>query len=209
MSVKSRLDVFFFKRKWRKKNFHNETFPVNLFNPEYVIVGKKTYGELYVSMQSHKSKLIIGDYCSIGPDVKFMLSSDHFINHLSTFPFKVKYGFEKQEGVTKGDINIRDDVWIGSNAIILSGVTINQGAIVAAGAVVTKDVPPYAIVGGNPAKIIKYRFPDEIIKKLKDLDYRNIDDEIIQRNIERLYTEINDIEDLDWILNNDKNKKYN
>lgn len=85
---------------------------------------------------------------------------------------------------------VGDDVWIGLNAIVLSGVHIGQGAVIAAGAVVTKDVPPYAIVAGNPARIIKKRFSEEIILKLLTLDYGKIDAQNIKRNIEYLYNEI-------------------
>ena len=86
----------------------------------------------------------------------------------STYPYELLILKSREGGiaVAKGDIVIGDDVWIGENAIICSGVTIGQGAIVAAGAVVTKDVEPYAIVGGNPAKVIKYRFDENICKKL-------------------------------------------
>lgn len=200
MSIKSTIDLFLFKKKWRKNNSHNGTFPVNNFNPELVSVGRKTYGELYVSMFSDESKLEIGDFCSIGPDVKFLVSADHFTNHISSFPFKAKYGIAKSEGVSKGDICVKDDVWIGANAIVLSGVTINQGAIVAAGAVVTKDVPAYAIVGGNPAKVIKYRFDEEIVAELKKFSYKKLDEEKINDNISKLYSVVMSKEDIEWLF---------
>ena len=107
---------------------------------------------------------------------------------------------ENFEAKSKGDIIIKDDVWIGTNAIILSGVTIGQGAIIAAGAVVTKDVPPYAIAGGNPAQIIKYRFEPEIIEKLKKFDYSKLTEEKIQKLGLKLYKEITK-ENVDNLLN--------
>ena len=101
---------------------------------------------------------MIGNYISIAQNVHFLLDVEHFANHISTYPFKVKLlHSQKSESFSKGDIIIDDDVWIGYGATILSGVRIGQGAVVATGAVVTSDVPPYAIVGGVPAKVIKYR----------------------------------------------------
>lgn len=83
-----------------------------------------------------------------------------------------------------------DDVWIGYGAMILSGLTINQGAIIAAGSVVTKNVPAYAIAGGNPAKIIKYRFEDSIIDKLVKIDFSKLDKNLIINNVNDLYRKI-------------------
>ncbi len=162
--------------------------------PFYCSVGKHTYGfnknNVLFHSESQKERLIIGDFCSFAPNVAFILASEHSYKGLSTYPFKVKILGEDFEAQSKGDIVIKDDVWIGLNSIILSGVTINQGAIVAAGSVVTKDVPPYAIVGGNPAKVIKYRFEPEIIEKLVKFDYSKLTEEKIKILGEKLYTEI-------------------
>ncbi|MDY6420297.1 MAG: CatB-related O-acetyltransferase [Succinivibrio dextrinosolvens] len=111
------------------------------------------------------SKLKIGSFCSIAPKVTFILNSDHYTNNLSSFPFKVMcLGSHKSEAISYGDIVVDDDVWIGYGATILSGIHVGQGAIIAAGAVVSKDVPPYAIVGGVPARIINSSFPDKKFK---------------------------------------------
>ena len=91
---------------------------------------------------------------------------------------------------------VGNDVWIGYGAIIIAGVTIGDGAIVAAGAVVTKDVPPYSIVGGNPAKVIKYRFSSDIIDELMKFDYKSLTDEKIVNNIDALYKKIENVEDI-------------
>lgn len=99
-------------------------------------------------------------------------------------------GLEIREARSKGSIVIKDDVWVGANSLILSGVTIGQGAVVAAGSVVTKDVPPYAIVGGNPAKIIRYRFEEKIIKKLLKIDYSKINPDKIIPNIKYWYEQV-------------------
>ena len=106
---------------------------------------------------------------------------------------------EKCEAISKGDIIIYDDVSIGYGAIILSGVHIGQGAVVEAGSVVTKDIPPYAIVGGVPAKLIKYRYKPEMIEALLTIDYRKLNDEIIRNNIDKLYTELRNAEQLEWM----------
>ena len=106
---------------------------------------------------------------------------------------------EKAEANSKGDIIIDDDVWIGYRAIVLSGVHVGQGAVIAAGAVVTKDVPPYAIVGGNPAKVINYRFDEDMIDKLLEFDYTGIDEKLISQHIDELYQKMEGIEQFSWI----------
>ena len=94
------------------------------FNVELVSVGNKSYGVLNVINHSDNYRLIIGNYCSIAPDVTFIVCGEHAINHISTFPFKAHCFEERFEAVSKGDIVIEDDVWIGTKAIIMSGVTI-------------------------------------------------------------------------------------
>jgi len=122
-------------------------------------------------------QLIIGKFCSIACGAKFIFTSaNHTLKSLSTYPFPIfweEYGLE-QKDVTqawdkKGDIMIGNDVWIGYEAVIMSGVQIGNGAIIGTRAVVTKDVEPYTIVGGVPAKPIKMRFDDETIEKLQSL----------------------------------------
>jgi acetyltransferase-like isoleucine patch superfamily enzyme len=188
-SIQSHITFLLFKRKWRKLNCHNETSPENYFRIEKVSVGKKTYGGLsIVDFSPFNTKLHIGNYCSISPGVQFLLGGEHQINSISTYPFKVKcFDFGREAG-SKGDIFVGDDVWIGTNAIICSGVQIGQGAIVAAGAVVTKDVEPYAIAGGNPAKIIRYRFSEELRIKLSGIDLCELFDSFIKNDIDLIYT---------------------
>lgn len=124
-----------------------------------------------------------------------MLSADHPTDLLSTYPYKVKLLNQPLEGVSKGDIVVGDDVWFGFRSTIMSGVHIGQGAIIAAGAVVTKDVPPYAIVGGVPAKIIRYRFVNEVISELMKVDFEKVDRSYCEKNIEQMYSQINTVED--------------
>lgn len=190
MNIRYKLRFHRYKKKWRKKNPHNETTLLNMFPIELVSVGEKTYGGLYVLSFNKDSRLKIGNFCSIAPEVAFILSADHYINHFSTYPFRSKIFNQGDEGVSKGDIFIGDDVWIGFRSTILSGVTIGQGAIVAAGSVVTKSVPPYAIVGGVPAKVISYRFETEICEEMKQIDFSEFELEKFEKVSEELYQPI-------------------
>ena len=122
----------------------------------------------------HKEKLVIGKFCSIACGTRFLFNcANHTLNSLSTYTFPLFYeewNLEKSNVVSawdnKGDIIIGDDVWIGYEAVIMSGVHVGNGAIIAARAVVTKDVPPYTIVGGTPAREIRKRFDTDVIKRL-------------------------------------------
>ena len=197
--VISKIKMFFFQKKWKKMNGHNYAVPLCLFPLDQVSVGKATYGGIKPIIFNNKNQLIIGNYCSIGPDVTFIVAADHHSDFLSTYPFKSKIVSGELEGVSKGDIVIEDDVWIGNNATILSGVHIGQGAIIAAGSVVTHNIKPYEIVGGVPAKTIRYRFPDNVIRYMLSLDYAKLDENMIINHIEELYIKADEmtIEDLE------------
>lgn len=180
-----------FCRQWVKNNPDNETIPMNLFPKEVVTVGKYSYGELNVITFDNKTLLKIGSFVSIASDVYFLLDVEHHTDMISTYPFKAKMlNICSSEGFSKGDIIIDDDVWIGYGATILSGVHIHKGAVVAARSLVVKDVPEYAIVGGNPAKVIKYRFKDETCKMLSKFDYEKIDKKFVNENINVLYSTV-------------------
>lgn len=162
-------------------------------------MGDCTYGGLRVLTYNKDNKLRIGKFCSIAQDVMFVLSGDHYTNHISSYPYRVWIMNEKQEGVSKGNIIVDDDVWIGFRSTILSGVHIGQGAIVAAGSVVTKDVPPYAIVGGVPAKVLKYRFSHELIAELLKVDYGKLTEAMVREHIDDLYSKLETKEQLKWM----------
>lgn len=121
-------------------------------------------------------KLIIGKYCSIGSGTVFIMAGNqgHRTEWISTFPFYFQANIFKEAknpSQKSGDTHIGDDVWIGSEAMILPGITIGSGAIIAARSMVSKDVPAYAVVGGNPAKVIKYRFNVSEIEGLLKLKW--------------------------------------
>jgi virginiamycin A acetyltransferase len=125
-----------------------------------------------VQILSKLNPIQIGNFCSIAKDVTIQ-EYNHKVDRLSTYNFEkhIFAGKSIDDVVSKGAITIGSDVWIGTKSVILSGVTIGHGAIVAAGSIVTKDVPPYAIVGGNPARVIRYRFTPEVIEHLLKLKW--------------------------------------
>ena len=182
-----------FRRLFRLRNRHNLVGMVNMCDMNHVQVGRKSYGAISViDFSPADEKLIIGNYCSIAPGVQFLLGGEHNLNTISTYPFKVKVFGEEREAGSKGDIVVRDDVWIGQNAIICSGVTIGQGAVVAAGAVVTKDVEPYAIAGGNPAKFIKWRLEENLRKKLEKIDVAALFDTFTKDDLPFVYSRLDE-----------------
>lgn len=140
--------------------------------------------------------LIIGKFCSIACGAKFLFNSaNHTLSSLSAYPFPLffeEWNLDKSDVKdswdNKGDIIIGNDVWIGYEAVILAGVTIGDGAIIGARAVVTKDVPPYTIVGGMPAKPIKKRFSDETVSKLLEIQWWNWTKQKIEDNIGAIKT---------------------
>ncbi len=194
--IKNKRKFLSFRKAFRQKNENNQLEPVNMFDIEAVNAKRFTYGDLYVETSDCGNKLNIGSFCSLAHGVKFLLAAEHPTDYFSTFPFKVKLCGKDYEAFGKGDINVGDDVWIGTNAIILSGVNIGRGAVIAAGAVVNKDVPPYSVVGGVPAKVIKYRFSDEIIEELMKVDFDRIDRDKIADNVSELYKKIENKEDV-------------
>lgn len=138
-------------------------------------------------------KLIIGKFCALSRGVKFIMNgANHKLTGFSTYPFEI-FGNswksvtpEPEEYPFKGDTVVGNDVWIGYEAVIMPGIKVGDGAIIAAKSVVTKNVQPYTIVGGNPAKIIRQRFADEIVNILLEIAWWNWDVEKITRNLSKI-----------------------
>lgn len=148
----------------------------------------------YIAENTKISRTSVGKFCSIGPDCKIGLGKHPVKDFVSTHP--IFFSTLKQTQITFVDknyfkefenIEIGNDVWIGANVIILDGVKIGDGTIVAAGSVVTNDIPPYAIVGGVPAKIIRYRFEGTEIEKLLELKWWDMDLESLKDNYKKFH----------------------
>lgn len=158
-------------------------------------IGDHTYGAPKILYGTANSPLKIGKYCSIGEGVKIYLGGNHNTKRVTTYPFgtfKKVWNLPKEINeiaLTKGATIIGNDVWLADGATIMSGVNISDGAVVATNAVVTKDVPPYAVVAGNPARIVKSRFPDEIVAELLKTEWWNLDDKIVKDLIPHLLNE--------------------
>lgn len=154
-----------------------------------VEIGDHTYGKPLVFHWEENTKLKIGKFCSISDEVKIFLGGNHRADWISTYPFPGLTGSWPEaasiedHNVSKGNVIIGNDVWIGYGANILSGVTIGDGAVIGAFSLVTKDVAPYSIVGGNPAKEIRKRFDDGQIEKLLKLKWWDWSDDKIKKNL--------------------------
>lgn len=150
-------------------------------------------------------KLIIGKFCAIASGVKFIMNgANHKLKAFTTYPFGIfgqgwEAGIPRLEDLPyKGDTVVENDVWIGYNATIMPGVRIGNGAVIAAQSVVTKDVPPFTIVGGNPARIIKQRFSDEVVQILQALKWWDWDVRSITEHIPVLVSD--DVDHLKQLL---------
>ncbi|SFD25017.1 CatB-related O-acetyltransferase [Flavobacterium phragmitis] len=159
-------------------------------------VGKYTYGLENISLfWGAWDDVTIGSFCSIAIGLKLFLGGNHRADWITTYPFGHIHQdvFDKFLGnghpATNGGITIGNDVWISSNVTIMSGVTIGDGAIIAANSHVVKNVEPYSIVGGNPAKFIKYRFSKEQIDELLKIKWWEWDDEKINQECSMLCNE--------------------
>src|SRR5690606_37336752 len=170
------------------KNYNRLCFLKNIIKNPNIIVGDFTYYDDFEDVYNFEKnvkyhfdfigdKLIIGKFCMIASDVKFIMNgANHLTRSVSSYPFEIfgngwENAMEGRAYPHKGDIVIGNDVWIGYNATIMTGVNIGDGAIIAANSTVVKDVPPYTIVGGNPAVEIRKRFSEGEINQLLELKW--------------------------------------
>jgi acetyltransferase-like isoleucine patch superfamily enzyme len=171
----------------KKVTLNNCTLSYHSRVAEYASLSNTSIGQ-YSSIGRY-AKIVhtnIGKYCAISWDTTINAISHHY-NHLTinAFPYVPYVGnFVKERKQSYQQVTIKNDVWIGANSVIMPGITIGNGAIIGAGAVVTKNVPDYAIVAGVPAKIIKYRFEEDIVKRLLELQWWELNPKIIKENID-------------------------
>lgn len=178
-------------------------FLKNIIKNPNIIVGDYTYYDDFEDVHNFEKnvkyhfdftgdKLIIGKFCMIASDVKFIMNgANHLSDSVSAYPFAIfgngwESAMEGRSYPNKGDLVIGNDVWIGYNATLMAGITVHDGAIIAANSTVTKDVEPYAIVGGNPAAVIRKRFSVEKIRELLAIKWWDWDIEKITRNVHNL-----------------------
>lgn len=189
--------------KFPLENYDKLCFLKNVVKNPNIIVGDYTYYDDFENVENFEKnvkyhfdfindKLIIGKFCMIASDVKFIMNgANHLTNAITSYPFAI-FGKDWENAMdgksypNKGDINIGNDVWIGYNATIMSGVTIGDGAIIATNSTVVRDVEPYSIVGGNPAIEIKKRFSEDKIAKLLKLKWWDWEIEKITKHVQNL-----------------------
>lgn len=166
--------------------FGNEAAFRRFIRSGRVTMGVHSYGvPRVIAFSGDRSRLAIGKYVSIGSDVEFLLGGNHRTDWISAYPFRIQWGLAgaREDGhpSSRGDTRVGNDVWIGRGARILSGVRIEDGAVIGAYSVVTRDVPPYAIVAGNPAREVRRRFAENEIDALLSIAWWEWgDSEILQ-----------------------------
>lgn len=159
-----------------------------------VRIGRHTYGVLArsVFMAREDDRLTVGSFCSIADGVRFIFGN-HPVDLVTTFPLRTILRDEwgnNVDAVSQGPITVGNDVWIASDAVVLSGVNIGDGAVVGAGSVVTRDVEPYSLAVGAPARHVRYRFSAEQIAGLREIRWWDWPDEIILANMEVFYGDV-------------------
>lgn len=192
------------KDKHPMKGFPQICFIKNTVSNPNIIIGDYTYYDDPEDSENFErnvlyhfpfvgDRLIIGKFCALARGIKFIMNgANHQLDGFSTYPFYIfGNGWEKvtpqpEQLPYKGDTVIGNDVWIGYESVIMPGVQIGHGAIVAAKSVVVHDVAPYTIVGGNPAKLIRARFDDEVIQSLIEIAWWDWEIEKVSRNLEKI-----------------------
>lgn len=156
-----------------------------------ITVGAHTYGVPRIRWWGEASGLTIGKYCSIAREVTIFLGGNHRVDWITTFPFNViapwnKSVRNKEHPWSRGDVKVGNDVWIGEGCTILSGVSVGDGSVIAARAVVSRDVPPYSIVVGNPGRVVRQRFDASEVEYLLSTRWWDWDEKRIQAELETL-----------------------
>ncbi len=155
-----------------------------------VEIGKYTFGMPKLLSWRSDDKLLVGKFCMFACNVKVLMGGEHDPSKVTAFPLRKRLrGLEGDniDSDSKGPVIIGNDVWVGAGVIILSGVKIGSGAIIGAGAVVVKDVPPYAVAAGNPARVVKYRFSQDQIEKLLKIAWWDWEESKIKENMDYFY----------------------
>lgn len=190
-----RIKQFLISQIQKKLGIYHSPVPFytkDAFSDKKFEIGEYTYGVPTVLFENENATLKIGKYCSIAKDVTIFLGGNHRHDWTTTYPFNAlnkEFPFASHitgHPSTNGDVLIGNDVWIGYGATIMSGVTISDGAVIAAGSIVSKNIGSYEIWGGNPARLIKKRFSEEVISKLIILQWWNKDADFIEENIDEL-----------------------
>lgn len=200
------------------KGFPQVCFIKNTVSNPNIIIGDYTYYDDLVDSEDFErnvlyhypfvgDKLIIGRFCALATGVRFIMNgANHKLDGLSTYPFSIfGNGWERvtpsdEELPYKGDTVVGNDVWIGYESLIMPGVHIGDGAVIAAGSVVTTDVEPYAVVGGNPARMIRRRFSQDVIEELLRIAWWDWSADVITANLEAIVS--GDIEALRAVARN-------
>ncbi len=178
-------------RVWRyySKEEKNTNLTLLLLKPSdpRIKVGRFTYGKPEFFLWNDSERIEIGSFCSIANEVAIFGGGNHRTDWTTAYPLRIVFGLPGAgldgQPASRGTTKIGNDVWIGFRSTILSGVTIGDGAVIAAGSTVTKDVPPYAVIAGTPAKVIKMRFPPELIEHLLNIRWWNWPIEKIKANV--------------------------
>lgn len=143
--------------------------------------GRHTYGTIHVHTWSRPDAVVTtGAFCSFGPNINAYIDGNHFIDTFSTYPFARLFPEAPPNNWGKSNPTIGNDVWIGRDVTIYSGVDIGDGAVIAGQSVVTKSVPPYAVVAGNPARIVKYRFDEDTIREFLEVKWWDLPDSFLR-----------------------------
>lgn len=185
------------------QHYERLCFLKNIIKNPLITVGDYTYYDDFEDVHNFEKnvkyhfdfigdRLQIGKFCAIASGVEFIMNGgNHLVDAISSFPFSIfgegwSHAMEGRSFPLKGGITVGNDVWLGYRSVIMAGVSIGDGAIVGSCSVVTKEVPPYAIVAGNPAKVIRHRFSDADIKRLLEMRWWDWPIEKITANVHRL-----------------------